>query len=633
MSLWDTSMVHKQGITPVSNQRLQRRNGVYYYRRRIPFHLVAKFGKKFVQVSLQTNNLKEAKKRRTLRDLEWDAKFAAASGSANGGTDPAVQTSAQPLSETELIQLVRDYVMRRDQLARKREITDYPENPAQRAEMTIEAEFESQILTSRDDSQTQQWIYMAGQEALKPAGRTFEDPDVPGEVLAELVRRGLLELNRRYRARLADDHGRAFFDQLFDPTRPPKENFGRVAEHYLRLVEEDAAINKLGAKGLDRQRAIIALIREIVGDKTPVHAVDYDACLRVRTVLARLPANRKKLYGDLPIDQAIERAAKEGRPLLAPVTQERYIAALRDILDLAAKKQLITINPAVGLRPIRRDTIAASDKRKPFTLEQIADFFNSGFYAECAKQLPILALFTGARPNEMAQMVVADLKQSEKGTWYLDIEATTDEDEDGKGAAKTLKTAASRRKIPLHPEVIKIGFVQFVEQRKKTGSGQRLFPDLKPDGYGNHAAYSLKRFFARPICRRQSKWSLGSHSIRSGIAGAMRCGGSMPRIRHWWQWAAGARARQATPTATRTIPISNSRSSGRFHFLGWTYPRCTRLRASNPGPIRYRLCQSPCLHVRFQRERLLCSLDWGTSAYVACRRLHSTRYPPEPRHG
>jgi hypothetical protein len=186
MSLWDTSMVHKQGITPVSNQRLQRREGVYYYRRRVPLQLVAKFGKKFVQVSLHTTSLKEPKKRRTLLDLEWDAKFAACSSLVNGGGAPAVQTSAltQPLSETELVQLVKDYVAWRDQLARKREVTDYPENPAQRAEMRIEAEFETQTLQSRDDLQTHQWIYLAGQEALKAVGRSFEDPAIPGEVLA-----------------------------------------------------------------------------------------------------------------------------------------------------------------------------------------------------------------------------------------------------------------------------------------------------------------------------------------------------------------------------------------------------------------------------------------------------------------
>jgi integrase len=523
----------------VSDQRLLRRkNGVYYYRRRVPLHLVAKLGKKFVQLSLHTTSLKEAKKLRTLRDLEWDAKFAAASSPSNGGDGPAVQTSslAQPLSESELLQLVRDYVARQDQRARKQETIHYPENPAQRAEMTIEAEFESQTLRSPDHPQAQQWIYLAGQEALKAAGRSFEDPDIPGEALAELVRRALLELTRRRHARLADDHSRTFFDQLFAPGQPPQVTFGKLADQHLRLIEEDSAINGLGAKGLDRQRATIALVREVVGDKTPADRVDYDACLRVRSILARLPANRTKLYGDLPIDQAIARAEKEGKALLAPVTQERYLAALRDMLDLAAKKRLITVNPAEGLKPIKRDAIAASEKRKSFTLEQTAQFFQSNFYTQSAKHtpayaydkpgwrfwLPLLCLFMGMRPNEAAQLHLADLKRTQKGTWYLDIEATADEDEGSNGAAKTLKTAASRRKIPLHPELIKIGFVQFVDERKKSGFVPRLFSDLKPDSYGNHATYALKRFRetylpqAMKIEPRQSFYSF-RHSWRDAL--------------------------------------------------------------------------------------------------------------------
>jgi integrase len=503
-------MVHKQGIAPVSNQHLQRRNGVYYYRRRVPLTLVEKIGKRFVQVSLHTTSLKEAKKLRTLRDLEWDARFEAA---ALAGPADAVNQESQlavpgePLDESACLELVRNYVERHDREARKREAKVYPITVEERTEMQIEAEVEAQSLRAQDDLH-HQWVHLAGTEALKATGKSFGDPDVPGEVLAELVRRGLMELNRRYRARLADDHSRSFFDQLFHPSRPAKVTFGKLAEQRLRLVEEDAAINGLGAKGLDRQRATISLVREIVRDETSVDDVDYDACLRVRTVLSQLPANRTKLYGDLPIEQAIARATKEGKPLLSAVTQERYLAALRDILDLAVKKRLITVNPAEGLRPIKRDAVAASDKRKPFTLEQIAQFFKSDFYAECAKHppafahdktgwrfwLPLLCLFTGARPNEMAQLHVADLKRTQIGTWYLDIVETVDDDEESTGATKALKTATSRRKIPMHPELIKIGFVQFAEHRKKIGGDQRLFPDLKPDKYGNVAAYALKRF-------------------------------------------------------------------------------------------------------------------------------------------
>ena len=308
---------------------------------------------------------------------------------------------------------------------------------------------------------------------------------------------------------LDDNQDRPFFDELFDPLRPAAITFGAVAEQSLQMTEEEAAINGLGRKGVDRRRATVSLIREIVGDTTPIGAVDYDRCLAVRSILARLPANRTKIYGDLPFGKVVELAAKDGRTLLSPVTQQQYLSALRDVLDLAAKRSLISVNPAEGLRPIRRDTVSASEKRRPFTLEQIADFFRSDYYAECAKHplpfahdkvawrfwLPLMCLFLGMRPNEAAQMHLDDVKTTTKDTWYLNVVATEDDDEDGNttGPAKTLKTATSRRKIPLHPELVKLGFLQFVE-RRKTANELSLFPTLKPDAYGNHASYALKKF-------------------------------------------------------------------------------------------------------------------------------------------
>jgi hypothetical protein len=387
--VWDTSLVHKKGIKPVSNPRLLRRSGVYYYRRRVPAHLVKRIGKSVVQVSLQTTTIKEAKRLRTLNDLEWDARFAAAEESLPEDEGECLGSGpvppSPPVSESDLVQLVRDYVERQDERARKRHASCAPVTTGERSEMTTNAEFEAQTLRASDDPQAQQWIYHAGQELLKPAGRTFDDPDMPGEALAELVRRALLELSRRRLARLSDDHSRTFFDQLFDPRRPPHVTFG------VRLTEEEVAVNGLTPKGLDRQRASLALIREIIGDRTSVEAIDYDACLRVRSVLARLPANRTKFYGDLPIEQAIQAAAKEGKSLLSPVTQQQYLAVLRDVLDLAEKKRLIAVNFAEGLKPIKRDAIAASDKRKPFTLQQIRDFFNGPFYTECALHKPPFA--------------------------------------------------------------------------------------------------------------------------------------------------------------------------------------------------------------------------------------------------
>jgi Domain of unknown function (DUF6538) len=96
-------------------QHLLRRSGVYYYRRRVPLSLVEKIGKKVIQHSLETSSFKEAKKRRTMYDAQWDVRFEAYSTSGLDSKVP-VQTSAQnpSFSAAELTQLVRNYVERQD---------------------------------------------------------------------------------------------------------------------------------------------------------------------------------------------------------------------------------------------------------------------------------------------------------------------------------------------------------------------------------------------------------------------------------------------------------------------------------------------------------------------------------------
>ena len=519
------------------HHHLLRRGGVYYYRRRVPVHLIQAIGKKFIQLSLDTTKLKEARKLRVAKDLEWDARFDALGNgpdsvrSPDNGTKIAV--NGPSWSERELAELVRDYVERLDERFRVRLLNDPPESEEQKEEMRVEAQFESQIIRDRNHPDGHRSVYLAGKEIL---GSAVDDATLPQEFW-ELVRRALLELSRRSLAQLDDDHQRAFFDQLFHPARPPEVSFGELAEQFLDHAAEEAAANRTSQKWIDKQRAILSLLREIIGDKTTVHNIDHDTCLRVRSMLARTPANRTKIYGVLPLDRAIERAAAEQRNLLSPVTQEQYLSSLRDVLDLAAKKRLISVNPAQGLKPLKRDTIPAGDKRRPFTIEQIKQFFGSKYYAECAKHpvpfahdksgwrfwLPLICLFMGMRPNEVAQMLVEDLKRSSKGTRYLDVAATADDDDgDHVSSRKSLKTASSRRKIPLHPELIAIGFLQFVESRKKTGAGSRLFPDLKPDKYGNHASYALKRFrdtylpSALKLEPRQSFYSF-RHSWRDAL--------------------------------------------------------------------------------------------------------------------
>ena len=79
----------------MSQTHLLNRKGVYYYHRRVPLPLVKKLGKKVILFSLGTTDLKQAKKRRALAELKWDAQFDALEQAplhqptANGGQKPS----------------------------------------------------------------------------------------------------------------------------------------------------------------------------------------------------------------------------------------------------------------------------------------------------------------------------------------------------------------------------------------------------------------------------------------------------------------------------------------------------------------------------------------------------------------
>ena len=174
----------------------------------------------------------------------------------------------------------------------------------------------------------------------------------------------------------------------------------------------------------------------------------------------------------------------------------------RDILKVAVRKKYLLTNPAAEAKPLKRDTVSAEKKRLPLTPEQLKQFFEGQFYKSCAPDaeapyckpdrawrywLPLLMLFSGARPNELAQLYISDVKRTAKGTWYLDLEDEED---------KTLKNEPSRRRPPLHPDLVRLGLLEFVEERKKQSdtNGPRLFYELTPNKYGNHAWYAAKRF-------------------------------------------------------------------------------------------------------------------------------------------
>lgn len=84
---------------------------------------------------------------------------------------------------------------------------------------------------------------------------------------------------------------------------------------------------------------------------------------------------------------------------------------------------------------------------------------------------PLIALYSGMRPNESCQMLVSDIKQ-ENGIWCFWV--NNDDDEDGDDG-RSLKTENSRRSIPIHPRLIELGLLDWRDTVQTEGH-EKLFP-------------------------------------------------------------------------------------------------------------------------------------------------------------
>lgn len=135
--------------------------------------------------------------------------------------------------------------------------------------------------------------------------------------------------------------------------------------------------------------------------------------------------------------------------------------------------------------------------RTSFTTSELKSLFDTPLFtahewpqgAKCAAGvwLPLLALFSGARQAEIAGLQVTNV-QHETDTPLLFIVAD-------RKAGKTPKTKVSERVIPVHPQLVKLGFLEYVEARAREGVHAWLFPAVAPDQHRALAAWS--KWFSR----------------------------------------------------------------------------------------------------------------------------------------
>lgn len=217
----------------------------------------------------------------------------------------------------------------------------------------------------------------------------------------------------------------------------------------------------------------IELLLDILGD-IPVSDIDRVKMREFREILIQLPPNRKKdkRYRDKSVREII---AMKPQKTLSIGTIDTTLTTISGMFEWGIKEELLDKNPARDL--CIADPEQAIDKREPLTEEDINTIFFTGDYKRenfanpAYYWVPLIALYTGMRLEEICQLHTEDVYQ-EEGVWLFDIRTeSTDGLKD-----KILKNKNSARKIPLHKHLIDLGLLDYIA--KVSQNSLRLFPDL-----------------------------------------------------------------------------------------------------------------------------------------------------------
>ena len=290
-------------------------------------------------------------------------------------------------------------------------------------------------------------------------------------------------------------------------TQAPTDLLSEIAE---RHIEEGIRSRLWVAKTLTEKRDALNLLSQLTKDK-PMCAVTKADARMVKTALQKLPKNRNKSPATkgMSLDEMLN---AEGLPTASIRTLNGYISHFETFFKWAVEQGYSAENVFGGMR-LRMPKRDKTSQRDAFTVEQLNLMFKHqienpiGFVSKDEhKWVTLIAMFTGARLNEVAQLGVADMSLHQ-GVWCLSF--TTDGDDN-----KSLKTEASKRFVPVHDRLLDSGLKSFFEEARALGRS-RLFPSLsydKQNGYGRNVGRWFNESFL--VNLGMKKTTLSFHCLR-----------------------------------------------------------------------------------------------------------------------
>lgn len=238
----------------------------------------------------------------------------------------------------------------------------------------------------------------------------------------------------------------------------------------------------------------LGLFVDIVGADKPMNEVGVEEVDALRAALAVWPARARvrQEYKALSTRDIIKKAKKEKPPGINARTKDKHLDNVRKFFTWAVQRHEMTHNPLAGVR-LQTKAQRATLTRRGFTGPELVALFAPNLRASHAGApsffwLPVLALHTGARLREVAQLRVVDVHEV-GGVWGIDINYH----------AGPLKNTQSQRFIPLAAAVLALDFLDYVADVRSAGF-DRVFPDgswTAKNGPGDKVSKWFNRGYTR----------------------------------------------------------------------------------------------------------------------------------------
>lgn len=294
---------------------------------------------------------------------------------------------------------------------------------------------------------------------------------------------------------------------------------------------------------ISRIRNGCSLLIELGGDRR-LAEVDSDRLRHFRDKhLAHVPANENKIrlqHGTTSVVTSIAKVAGIGWPVMSVAERDKRMKWISAWFRWLKAQSRIADDPAAALAGesvvskvvsrMEKKKVREDEDRDTFTTADLATIFGAPWFKagrgtltkkETYREflpfyywLPLLGLYTGGgRINEICQLHLADIGQTESGQWFVDFNEDAPD--------KKLKNTPSKRIVPLHPALLELGLDEWLKAMR-AAEHNRLFPELKLDkekGYGKAATKWFTSYMKRLGIPRDGTKAF--HSFRHTYANAL----------------------------------------------------------------------------------------------------------------